>query len=397
MPNNIKFFSALTVQSSTVDAIADLTEQLQIQGFQTGIDSADLALVFFSSHFTHHAELVRRELQALLSPRVLLGSSAEGVVGDDREIEGLPSMSLILGRLPGIELKPFALQEIDWSCFLLEPEGLVELLQAPANPRLFILLADPFSTPIDDVLQAFNLAFPGIPVAGGMASGALRPNGNALILDGQGYGSGAVGVALAGSLDIDILVSQGCRPIWRPFVVQSANKNWIYQLERKVPLEWLQELIPELSVEERSLLQNGLFVGRAVKAGQDILGQGDFLIRGVTAIDQKSGAIAVADQIQEGEVIQFHLRDSVTATEDLEMMLIPQMFSDPPDGALLFTCNGRGTRLYDHPDGDISVIRKNLGDLRLAGFFCAGEIGPIGEQNFVHGHTASLVLFRSVE
>jgi small ligand-binding sensory domain FIST len=120
------------------------------------------------------------------------------------------------------------------------------------------------------------------------------------------------------------------------------------------------------------------------------------LIRGVTGINQETGAIAVADQIQEGEVIQFHLRDALIASEDLEMMLIPQIFLRPPDGALLFTCNGRGTRLYDHPNGDISIIRKNLGDIPLAGFFCAGEIGPIGEQNFVHGHTASLVLFRSL-
>ena len=397
MPDKVKFYSALTVQSNSEDAIADLTDQLRSQGFRPGVDKVDLAMIFSSSHFTHQADIIQQELQTLLSPRVLLGSSAEGVVGYDREIESLPSISLLVARLPGVELKPIALHEIDWSCILLEPEDLVELLQAPADTRLFILLADPFSTPIDDVIQTFNLAFPGVPVTGGMSSGALRPNGNALILDGQVYASGAVGVALAGNLDIDILVSQGCRPIWRPFVVQAANKNWIYQLERKVPMEWIQELIPELSVEERTLLQNGLFVGRAVKAGQETLGQGDFLIRGVTAVDQESGAIAVADQIQEGEVIQFHLRDSLTATEDLEMMLIPQMFSNPPDGALLFTCNGRGTRLYDHPDGDISVIRKNLGDLHLAGFFCAGEIGPIGDQNFVHGHTASLVLFRSAE
>lgn len=397
MPDKVKFYSALTVQSSSTDAIADLTDQLRSQGFRPGVDEVDLAVIFSSSHFTHQADIIQQALQTLISPRVLLGSSAEGVVGYDREIESLPSISLMVARLPGVELKPFALHEIDWSCLLLEPEGLVELLQAPSDTRLFILLADPFSTPIDDVIQTFNLAFRGVPITGGMSSGALRPNGNALILNDQVYASGAVGVALAGNLDIDILVSQGCRPIWRPFVVQAANKNWIYQLERKVPLEWIQELIPELSVEERTLLQNGLFVGRAVKAGQETLGQGDFLIRGVTAVDQESGAIAVADQIQEGEVIQFHLRDSLTATEDLEMMLIPQMFSNPPDGALLFTCNGRGTRLYDHPDGDISVIRKNLGDLRLAGFFCAGEIGPIGDQNFVHGHTASLVLFRSTE
>jgi len=372
VPDKVKFYSALTVQSNSEDAIADLTDQLRSQGFRPGVDKVDLAMIFSSSHFTHQADIIQQALQALLSPRVLLGSSAEGVVGYDREIESLPSISLMVARLPGVELKPFALHEIDWSCLLLEPEGLVELLQAPADTLLFILLADPFSTPIDDVIQTFNLAFPGVPVTGGMSSGALRPNGNALILDGQVYASGAVGVALAGNLDIDILVSQGCRPIWRPFVVQAANKNWIYQLERKVPMDWIQELIPELSIEERTLLQNGLFVGRAVKAGQETLGQGDFLIRGVTAIDQESGAIAVADQIQEGEVIQFHLRDSLTATEDLEMMLIPQI-------------------------GDISVIRKNLGDLHLAGFFCAGEIGPIGDQNFVHGHTASLVLFRSAE
>ena len=397
MTGKVKFYSALTTQSDPADAIDDLALQLQKQGFQPGIDKADLGLVFISAHFTQKAELLRQALENLISPQVLLGSTAEGVVGDEQEIENLPSISLVVAQLPGVILKPFALQKIDWPCMLLQPDDFVQYLQVPSDTQLFLLLADPFSTPIDDVLQAFNLAYMGIPVTGGMSSGALRPNGNALILDGKVYRAGAVGVALAGNLDVDILVSQGCRPIWRPFVVQAANKNWIYQLERQVPLAWIQELISELSVEERALLQNGLFVGRAVKAGQEILGQGDFIIRGVTGIDQQTGAIAIADQIQEGQVIQFHLRDALTATEDLEMLLIPQIFSKPPEGALLFTCNGRGTRLYDHPNGDISVIRKNLGNFPLAGFFCAGEIGPIGDQNFIHGHTASLVLFRSAE
>lgn len=397
MAGKIKFFSALATQPDPADAIDDLAGQLKAQGFQAGIDKCDLALVFLSAHFTHQADILRRTLLNLVTPTVLLGSTAEGVVGNKEEIENQPSISLVLAQLPGVVLKPFALQEIDWSCMLLQPQDLVQLLQVPSDTQLFILLADPFSTPIDDVLQAFNLGYSGIPVTGGMSSGALRPNGNVLMLDGQVNQAGAVGVALAGALDIDIVVSQGCRPIWRPFVVQAANKNWIFQLERKVPLAWIQDLIPELSVEERALLQNGLFIGRAIRAEQENPGQGDFLIRGVTGINQQTGAIAVADQVQEGEVIQFHVRDAATAAEDLEMMLVPQVFLRPPDGALLFTCNGRGTRLYDHPDGDISIIRKNLGDIPLAGFFCAGEIGPIGKQNFVHGHTASLVLFRSIE
>lgn len=397
MTGKVKFYSALAAQPNPADAFDELADQLRAQGYQPGVDSADLLLVFFTAHFTQHAETIRQSLMSLVAPRVMLGSTAEGVVGDEEEVENIPSISLIVAQLPEIELKPFALQENDWSCMLLQPDDFVQVLQAPSETKLFILLADPFSTPIDDVLQAFNLAYSGIPITGGMSSGALRPNGNALILNGQVHQSGVVGVALAGNLDIDILVSQGCRPIWRPFVVQSANKNWIYQLERRVPLAWIQDLIPELSEDDRALLQNGLFVGRAVKSGQEVLGQGDFLIRGVTGIDQQTGAIAVADQIQEGEVVQFHVRDAYTAKEDLEMMLIPQVFSRPPDGALLFICNGRGTRLYDHPNGDISVIRKNLGDIHLAGFFCAGEIGPIGDTNFIHGHTASLVLFRSAE
>ena len=397
MAEKIKFFSALATQHDLESATDDLAEQLKAQGFQPGIEACDLALVFISAHFTHQADILRRTLQNFFKPRVLLGSTAEGVVGDEAEIENQPSISLVLAQLPGVVLKPFALQEIDWSCMLLQPQDFVQVLQAPPDTQLFILLADPFSAPIDDVLQAFNLGYSGVPVAGGMSSGALRPNGNALILDGEVFQTGAVGLALAGDLDIDIVVSQGCRPIWRPFVVQAANKNWIFQLERKVPLAWIQDLIPELSVEERALLQNGLFVGRAIRAEQENPGQGDFLIRGVTGINQQTGAIAIADQVQEGEVIQFHVRDAATATEDLEMMLVPQVFLRPPAGALLFSCNGRGTRLYDHPNGDISIIRKNLGDIPLAGFFCAGEIGPIGKLNFVHGHTASLVLFRSVE
>jgi small ligand-binding sensory domain FIST len=138
-------------------------------------------------------------------------------------------------------------------------------------------------------------------------------------------------------------------------------------------------------------------VGRAVKSGPETLGRGDFVIRGVMGIDQESGSIAIGDSIMDGETIQFHLRDAVTAQEDLEMLLIPQMFRERPSGALLFTCNGRGTRLYDRPNGDITVIQQNVSNAPLAGFFCAGEIGPIGGANFLHGHTATLVLFRPAD
>jgi small ligand-binding sensory domain FIST len=76
------------------------------------------------------------------------------------------------------------------------------------------------------------------------------------------------------------------------------------------------------------------------------------------------------------------------------MMLTPHALFGAPSGAFLFSCNGRGTNLYNEPDGDISAITSFFRGIDLAGFFCAGEIGPIGGKNFLHGHTASLALIR---
>ena len=329
---------------------------------------------------------------------MLLGCTAEAVVGRKQEIEETPAITLVVAHLPGAQVSPFILQpsDTDWHKLLLDTDEFHRTIDPPQDPRLFILLGDPFSAPMEDVLQAFNANYESIPVVGGMASGALRPSGNALWVNEQIIHEGALGVSIGGAVDVDVVVSQGCRPIWRPFKVISAHRNVIFNLEGRPPLAWLQDLIPELSEDDRALLQNGLFIGRSIKTGGEQLGRGDFLIRGVVGIDQQNGAIAIGDSVMDGETIQFHLRDALTAKEDLEMMLIPQTFRPLPSGALAFLCNGRGTRLYDHPDGDISIIQSNLEGTHLAGFFCAGEIGPIGRMNFLHGHTASLVFFRPV-
>jgi small ligand-binding sensory domain FIST len=193
---------------------------------------------------------------------------------------------------------------------------------------------------------------------------------------------------------VDVIVSQGCRPVGPALKVTSARDNVIRSMDDKTPLDHLQDLVAELSEEERGLLRSGIFVGRAIDSEKDVLGRGDFLIRGVMGLDQDNGAITVGDVIDEGEVVQFHLRDAATAKEDLEMMLTPQALFGQPSGAFLFSCNGRGTRLFDHANGDISSIQNFFPGINLAGFFCAGEIGPIGGRNFLHGHTASLALIR---
>jgi small ligand-binding sensory domain FIST len=396
MTPKMLFASATATEREVSPAVTSLVEQVRTQlDGQAETATVDLALVFLSAHFTGQARLIAAELQAGLRPGVLLGCTAEGVIGRQAELEGQPAITLVAAHLPGVQIFPFVLENTDWRATLLECAEFRRLVGAPDDTCLFLLLGDPFSTPMDDMLEAFNNAYPGLPVIGGMASGALRAQGNALILNDLTNNVGVVGVALAGELDVDVVVSQGCRPIWRPFTISAAHRNEIYLLENRPPLDWIQDLIQELTEEDRLLLQNGLYVGRAINNDDDDIGRGDFLIRGIIGIDRESGAIAIGDTVQEGETIQFHLRDAFTAQEDLEMMLIPQAFRLPPDGALLFSCNGRGTRLYDHPNGDINVIQKSLGGTPLAGFFCAGEIGPIGGKNFMHGQTASLVIFRS--
>ncbi|MBI3362626.1 MAG: FIST C-terminal domain-containing protein [Chloroflexi bacterium] len=387
------FASATTTEHNPNAAVGALAAQIGARGIE---HRPDLVLAFLSGHSARTAREIAESLNAALDPRVLAACTAEGVIGHEEEIEREPAVAIVAARLPGVELAPFAIQADEWRDVLGGAEAFRRAVAAPEAVKMFILIADPFTSPMDEVLEAFNTHYPGVPVIGGMASGAQMPGGNLLVLNHQYLNAGGVGISLAGSFDVEIVVSQGCRPIGRPLTVTGAEDNIILGIEGKPAFIEVRELFATLSEEERALLQNGLFVGRAIKPVDEEVGRGDFLIRGVLGGDPESGAMAIGDTIGEGETIQFHVRDAATAQEDLEMMLLPQTFRDPPAGAFLFSCNGRGRRLYDHPNGDISAIQQMIGVMPLAGFFCAGEIGPIGGKNFLHGHTASLALIRPV-
>lgn len=394
MNDSMFFASAQTTQDRLRYAIPSLVAQVREQMKGRSIDAV---FAFLSPHFAESAVIFSRELRFALQPRLLLGCTGESIIGRYEEVESEPAISLVAAHLPGISLTPFALRTDDWRSVLADTSALRHTIGANGEPKLLIMLADPFSTPMDSLLSSLGKAYDGLPVVGGMASGAQRPGGNALLLNEQLYSSGAVAVALAGALDVDVIVSQGCRPIGRIFRITKAERNIIHTIDDQPPLLSLQLLYRDLSEEERDLIRNGgLFIGRAIRSDvdDDLLGRGDFLIRGVIGVDHEMGALTVGDYVEEGELVQFHLRDADTAQEDLEMMLLPQTLYEAPSGGLLFSCNGRGRRLYNHPNGDISTIQEALGGIDIAGFFCAGELGPIGGQNFVHGHTASLVLFR---
>jgi small ligand-binding sensory domain FIST len=404
-----------------VSALDD-TAQFQIDRARTIVDAllaaqtppqptCDLALVFATSHLRDDISDITRELRTRLNARVLLASTAESVVAADQEIEREAAITLLTAQLPGVTLTPFMLSAqhlSEWSTILGDHIIFNEAIGAPPPPEAFLLIADPFSVPVEaagelgiGVLQAFNEFFPGTPVIGGMASGGAYQGANVLVLNDIARHDGLIGVALSGEIEVDAIVSQGCRPIGKSFVVTGARDNLIVGLEGERPIDVLNQMVDGLGEHDRKLLGTaGIFIGRAVRnasSEQEQPGRGDFLIRGVLGADRSSGGLIIGDTIEVGDVIQFHVRDAATALEDIELSLAPQAFSEPAAGGLLFTCNGRGRRLFDHPSGDIRVIQQHVGGdtpIPFAGFFCAGEIGPIGGRNYLHGHTASIVLFR---
>lgn len=369
---------------------------------------ADLVLIFAGGKHGQELDDIAQIVRSTLEPGTLIGVTGEGVVAGDVEFERQPAVSLFAASLPGTSLHPFSYRDLPHVRDG-DPEALREAARvagARRDLRATLFFADPFSVPAAaavSTLSGTRTVVEGLkraPVIGGMASGAAKPGGNILILNDQVMRAGGVGVAIRGDIAVDALVSQGCRPIGRPLIVTAAQRNIIKTLGGVKAMDALREIINELDAEDRDLLPNGVFVGRVIDEYKSRFGRGDFLIRGVLGVDNGSGSIAVGDLVRVGQTIQFHLRDAKTATEDLELLLSSQQLQTPPTGGLLFTCNGRGTRLFGDAHHDASRVSRTLGldperPMPLAGFFAAGEIGPIGESSFLHGHTASLALFRA--
>jgi small ligand-binding sensory domain FIST len=331
---------------------------------------------------------------------VSLGVTAGGVLGSGFELENRPGIALLTARLGGAWFQPFTYQQLQWSSQTDAQQLRAALLGPHADAQdiaAVILLADPFSTPAMHLIPAINEALPRVPVIGGMASGASDAGENRLFLGEQILSDGAVGVVIGGQVRVDCIVSQGCRPIGDRWVITKARQNIIQDLGQRPAMTAIQSTAQQVSHEDRNLLEeHGILLGRVINEYKERFGRGDFLIRNIIGADPDAGYIAVSDFVRVGQTVQFHVRDARTAEEDLKLLLESEKLDAQAAGALLFTCNGRGSRLFEEPNFESTIIRQALGDVPLAGFFAAGEIGPIAGENFIHGFTASLVLFRKV-
>jgi small ligand-binding sensory domain FIST len=352
-----------------------------------GGERPDLVVCFASSHHVGAFEDMAAGLVRLLEPEAFAGVTAGAIAGTGREIEEQPAFSVFAASFGGGHARAFTLEAIE------SPDGM-EIVgwpdELPDNGTL-LLVADPFTFPVADFLRLCNDQVPGLTVVGGLASASAGAGGNRLACNGEVRTHGAVGVLLDDSVSVRTVVSQGCRPIGQPFTVTKSERNLVVELAGQSAISRLQEVAAAVPEEERALLRHGLHVGVVVDEHRVDFDRGDFLVRNLLGADERTGGLAVGEFVEVGQTIQFHVRDARAADEDLKVML--RHVHGEADGALLFTCNGRGTHLFGTPDHDAGVIEERLGPVPLAGAFCAGEIGPVGGRNFLHGFTASLVVF----
>jgi len=347
-----------------------------------------LAVLLASRSHTDEARDVLEAVQETIEPPALIGCVAQAIVAGGRELEDDAGVAVWLAS--GVAAETFQLDFVRT-----DSGGLLAGYQFDQSAHdLHLLLPDPYTFPSSLLIEHLNTDVPGTTVMGGVVSGGLGPGDTRLFRDREVLTSGVVGVRLHGMRCVPI-VSQGCRPIGEPYIVTGADGALITELGGRPPLQRLREIVEVLPSDEQDLISHGLQIGIVVDEHLALPGQGDFMIRGLLGADASTGAIEIGQIVEVGETVQYQVRDALGADKDLRVAVerAAAQLPGPPAGALLFTCNGRGRRMFGVADHDASTIEELLGGIPLAGFFAAGEIGPIAGRNALHAFTASMTLF----
>lgn len=386
----MRFASSVTSQAVAADAVQELVAPID-RRVTPGM--VDLVMLFCTLHYDREIETILRSLQETFPQAVIMGCSACGAIGEAREIEAGPGMAMIACSMPDAAIYPFHLTQRDLAASRTHHDWERRVGVSPEGCKAFLAWADPFRLQVMAFVDQVNQFYPGAPLIGGVASAGRKPDQNLLIHKGEIVREGVVGVALSGDLEVGTVVSQGCRPIGRPFVVTRGSKNIITELGGHAPLSQLDAVLKQLPPEDFELAKQFLLMGRVIDEHRSDFSRGDFLIHSITGADRETGALAIAGPVRVGSTVQFHIRDAATADEDLRIALTPHIGTEVA-GALLCSCNGRGTQMWASPNHDIGTLHDMLGEVPTAGLFCAGEFGPVARRNFIHGFTASIALFR---
>ena len=360
-------------------------------------EKVDLLIVYVTPHYSEQMEVVPVRLREHFPRAHILGCSAAGVIGNGHEVEGEAAISVTAASLPNVRLTPSYIEGHRLPSDDVGPEAWHELIGVdPDGSPSFLIMGDPYSSQPERLLTGLDYAYPDSVKLGGLASGAGQMRENVLFLDNTVYYQGCISMAMTGNIEIDSIVAQGCKPVGDIMTVTAVEDNMIFEIDEEAPLEILRRMQGGLSRRDEELFRKSLFIGVEKDVFTENPGYGDFLIRNIIGVDTESGALAIGAELEAGQLVQFHLRDQYTSAEDLNTMLseyVAHADSSHAEGAMLFTCQGRGVGLYGERDHDSNLFMEKTG-IPVSGFFCEGEIGPLGDTTYIHGYTSSFGIFR---
>lgn len=355
-----------------------------------------LGLVFMTPGFFPQAKQILEILQVHARIPLLVGCSSTSLVVGGEEIEDHAGIALALYALPDARLEGYYFTQAQVEASSGGAYWRSETGVAREHTNGWLAFIDPFHLDSESWLRGWNEAYPRVPVYGGLASGVFADQTTQVYLNGDVYEEGGVAVSVGGGVTLAGVISQGCTPIGETWTLTRVEQNHIHRIANRPAYDVLSETVGRMPPEEQRKLRGNLFIGLVVNEYLEDFHRGDFLVRNLIGGDPQTGVLAVGAMPRAGQTMQFQRRDAAAATEDMSELLArthEQLGGATVYGGCLCCCNGRGKHLFGKSGHDAQLVQKEFGDIGVAGFFCNGEIGPVGERNFLHGYTASLALF----
>jgi len=361
-----------------------------------GSKRVSLGLVFMAPKFFPHAQATLEILRVHAQIPLLAGCSGTGLVAGDSELEDNPGLALALYHLPGAKLKAARFTQEQVQAVTGTDYWPAETGAAPVPTHGWLAFLDPFTMDCERWLRDFDEAYAPRPIVGGLASGDPGEQNSQIYLNGEVFNEGGVAIAVGGEVTLAGVIAQGCTPIGETWTLTGVERNIIHGIANRRAYDVLADTWKGLTTDEQRKTQGNLFIGLVINEYLDDFHRGDFLVRNLLGADPNTGAIAVGALPRTGQIMQFQRRDATAASLDMAELLARakhDLAGATILGGCLCCCNGRGKNLFETPSHDARMVQQQLGPFGLAGFFCNGEIGPVGDRNFLHGHTASLALF----
>jgi len=345
--------------------------------------SACLGLIYITEPLAPDLETLLEQLRDRTGVREWIGTVGSGICCTGREIYDQPAAVVMLAELPE-------------NSYRLIPAGLDALAEmltlnrdwiAAHEARFGIVHGDPRNNHVPQIIESLSLELdPGFLVGG--LSSAGSPD-HQIQVAGKCYENGLSGALFSAEIPVISGLTQGCTPIGSKHTVTRSQRNILVELDGRPALDVFSEDIGEVLARDMSRVAGYIFAGLPVP-GSDT---GDYLVRNLIGIDPTQKLVAIGDLVEEGDPVLFCRRDGDTAREDMLRMLrdLGKRVRGDIRGGVYYTCLGRGRYQFGEHSEELQMIRDELGDFPLAGFFANGEIS----HNRLYGYTGVLTLFLS--